>query len=273
MLARNYAPKLGARMFPATGGARLISAISPVTSLPVTMTAWVRRRTAWDETAIALGNSANSASVEIAWSWFGGGLPAARAINSNASVAGTAAHTKPLNLNEWHHVAAVFASTTRRVIYVDTAPGVVNTTTVDASPSTWNYISLGTRNRNGTPSLHLRGWLAAPAVWNAELTDAEILSLAMGAHPYQVRRDKLAFLAPMVEGGLHPERDTVNGLMCTPSGDVIERAYFPPGYVRQHSRRVFLPASIAAALAPTIGDLKAVNITATTVQATYDYAF
>lgn len=61
--------------------------------------------------------------------------------------------------------------------------------------------------------------------------------------------------------------------MCPPDGGAIERAYFPPGYVRQHSRRVFLPASIAAALAPAISDLKAVNITATTVQGTYDYAF
>lgn len=273
MLTRNYAPKLGARMFPAGGGARLISAISPVTSLPVTLAAWVCRRTAWDETAIALGNSANYASVEISWAWSGGGLPTARAINSSGSISGAAVHTKPLNLTEWHFVAAVFASTTRRVIYVDTAPGVVNTTTVDASPSTWNYISLGTRNWNGNLTLSLRGWLAAPAVWNAELTDAEILALAMGAHPYQVRRDKLVFLAPMVEGGLHPERDTVNGLVCTPDGGLIERADFPPGYVRQHSRRVFLPASIAAALAPTISDLKAVNITATTVQAAYDYAF
>jgi hypothetical protein len=126
-----------------------------------------------------------------------------------------AASLTPPALNQWTHIAAVFASGTSRVIYVNGVPEGTNATSV--SP-TLTAMSLGIRcdggfPNSGSPSI-FEGDLALAAIYNVALTTSEIEQLAGGGspakavHPTKIRPQSL-IAEWSLDGGTAFERNSV----------------------------------------------------------------
>ena len=96
--------------------------------------------------------------------------------------------------NTWHHIAAVVASSTSRVLWVDGVARVTNTTSIAVNGL--NQVAIGAR-KNTSYGTFWTGGIAEVAIWSAALTDAEIASLASGAAPFMIRPASLVFYAPL----------------------------------------------------------------------------
>ena len=91
----------------------------------------------------------------------------------------------------YFHTAGVYGSTTSRTAFLDGNAGT--TDTVSQTPGATDRFAIG-----GYISAFLNGRNAEVAVWNAALTDAEIVSLSKGFKPTRVRPQSLIFYAPLV---------------------------------------------------------------------------
>lgn len=103
---------------------------------------------------------------------------------------------------KWFHFAGTFNhSTTLSQIYVNGA-SVANTSggSLHAITSPTVYVG-GSNGSNGWS-----GQIADAAIWNTVLTSTELLALAKGAHPYQIRTPSLLGYFP-VDGIQSPEPD------------------------------------------------------------------
>ncbi len=111
-----------------------------------------------------------------------------------AGVAVTAAHLTVCSSGTWYHACAVFSSTTSRSIYLNGTGKVTDTTA--SNPSGFDRTNIGIR-WSTTRGLFFDGLLFAPSIWNVALTDAEVVSLAAGFSPKQVRPASLVRCAPL----------------------------------------------------------------------------
>jgi len=110
-------------------------------------------------------------------------------IASNGYVTETASAT--CSINTWHHIAAVWTSRTSRKIYLDGGSMVETTTTSPASSMVVSRTSIGRQFYAGSAGAYLDGRAAEVGVWNIDLTNAQIASLAARKSPLSIRRDKL----------------------------------------------------------------------------------
>lgn len=126
------------------------------------------------------------------------------AVNSGAfSPGGTAVPPGGLTSNRWYHIAGVFRGTTNRWCYVDGISGSADTTSrATFTGQDWTMIGAGrgTLASGFVSARRFNGKIAEAAVWTVQLTDEEIMSLAKGACPTQVRPQSLEFYAPLVRG-------------------------------------------------------------------------
>lgn len=140
------------------------------------------------------------------------------------------AHTTTVpSLVTWYHVAAVFASTTSRKIYLN---GVME----GSSTVTVNLTGTMTDTRVGNICLNLsnftmNGMIASAGIWTAALADSEVAGLAAGFSPKLIRASALAGYCRML-GGFNPEPDFVKGtwaLAGTPTfTDVMNPRLYNP---------------------------------------------
>jgi len=94
----------------------------------------------------------------------------------------------------WYHFCASDDGTTRSV-YLD--GGRKNTdSSTEPDPSGVDRLSVGAKD-GSSPTLYFDGKLGHVGVWNVALTDAEVLSLATGLNPLQMRPGDLKFYWPM----------------------------------------------------------------------------
>lgn len=112
----------------------------------------------------------------------------------------------------WNHGCAVEAGAADRTIYIDSNSGTNTTsrTPAGADRTTFGFRSAGTADP-------FSGKLAQAAIWTVALTDSEIATLSAGFSPLRVRRDALAFFAPL-NGGQSPEPDIIGNLDLTITG-------------------------------------------------------
>ncbi len=202
-------PKPMARDF--NGSSDYIEGGSAVaTAVPLTMSCWFR------------GASINTALMSIGVS--GGTHRFAINISSGSfcqalSQAGAAAPilgtTNVVTASTtWYHACAVFASSTSRSIYTNGADKQTNTTS--NTPTGLNRTVLGARYSTTLGAYHT-GELADVAIWNVELTDAEVASLGTGIQADRVRPTGLVFYAPLVRDVI----DIQKGLALTTSGTTV----------------------------------------------------
>ena len=152
-----------------------------------------------------------------------------------------AASTATYTADTWHHAAAVFVGNAERHAYLDGGNKGSETTSQTPSSIDATYIG-GARNDNGFCDASI----AEAAIWNTDLTEAEIAVLATGVSPLAVRPQSLVAYWPLV-GNLSPELDFVGGYdMALTNGPT--KADHPPvqkvwpvqpynfGYISHHAR-------------------------------------
>lgn len=97
--------------------------------------------------------------------------------------------------NTWHHIAAVVASSTSRVLWVDGVARVTNTTSIAVNGL--NQVAIGAR-KNTSYGTFWTGGIAEVAVWSVALTTNEIADLASGMSPLLIRPTSRVFYAPLI---------------------------------------------------------------------------
>lgn len=97
-------------------------------------------------------------------------------------------------INAWHHACAVFVSSTSRYPYLDGGGAVEHT--VDKSPAGSDRIRIAYRG-DSSPNIPFSGRIAEAGLWNAALSANEVLQLANGMLPEQVRPGSLVSHWPM----------------------------------------------------------------------------
>lgn len=92
--------------------------------------------------------------------------------------------------NTWHHATAVCTSITGRSIFLN--GGGKGTNATSSNPAGINNIMLGSR-WSTSRGFFFNGRIAEAGIWNAALTDDEVISLSKGFAPYLVRPSSLKF--------------------------------------------------------------------------------
>lgn len=131
-------------------------------------------------------------------------------------------------VNKWVHVAAVFASATDRRVFLNGAGKGTETTSV--TPAGIDRTCLGV-SAETIPDSPLDGLLAKARVWDAALTDAEILHLARQGNPALVTSGAIVHAWPMPVGETGAAEDTVGTLDLAEqsvNGGAIDDAADPP---------------------------------------------
>lgn len=148
----------------------------PVAAAPLTMMAWV-----YTTSNTVISNVMMIGDASAADHWFalnlrgdvGGDPVEAQARDGSTGAARTGG---TYSINTWHHVAAVFSSTTSRTAYLDTIPSTPDTTAI--TPAGLDIFSIG-ELRDSSPSGNwIGGRIYDARVYNRALTRDEI-ALAM----------------------------------------------------------------------------------------------
>jgi len=126
---------------------------------------------------------------------------------------GRAYTSTSITANKWEHACGVFASQTSRSAYLNGGGKVTNTTSVISMTADSDQTTIGALRRNLIIQ-YTNGRIAFPCIWNAALSDDEVLSLARGAHPSLVRPQSIVALWDLT-GGFSPEPDRFGGFGLT----------------------------------------------------------
>lgn len=191
----------------------LLASVSPVTALPVTLACWLQSdQTAADQVVMSIGDSGANNRVQIVYAGSGTDTIQAASVTTAAAVGSSLSGTTP-GTGVWMHAGAVFVNTASRFAYLDGVAGAENTSTRDPGAASWDYVALAARNSTSIGGF-FNGKVAEAAIWNADLTAAEMAQLAAGFSPIMVRPQSLVFYAPLFgrNGAAGDEEDWAGGL-------------------------------------------------------------
>ena len=176
--------------FSFNGTSYIESTSTPVTTYPFTMACWFNpaNNTAGG-TLMSLGvangadrfqmvNRGDLAGDFIAISSLAGGVDR------------TATSTIGYTANTWYHAAAVCTSITGRSIFLN--GGGKGTNNLSSNPAGINNILLGSRWATSR-GFFFNGRIAEAAIWNAALTDDQVISLSKGFSPSLISPFNLKF--------------------------------------------------------------------------------
>lgn len=223
-----------------------------VTSPPLTIAAWAKSSISGSVQTIAgvfqSGSSANS--------YLALGMVAANTVFAtsadNAGNSATANTSTTFATNTWFHGCAVFAAVNDRRVYLNGAGKGTNATS--RTPSGINRTSVGYFDGGAGNSPFApagTGDIAEVAMWNIALTDADVLCLSRGIHPFLVRPDSLIGYWPLI-GSYSPEINLVsNTSVLTMQGTVTQSAHCRIFNPSNRGPQKFTTAA-AAAFAPGI---------------------
>lgn len=245
---------------------------SPVTAAPLTMACWFRP--ADDTTRSTLINLVQSADDTHRWTLEAAGNVAGDTIRYFAVAGGAnsvAITTTGFTANTWHHCCAVEASSSDRRVFID--GGSKGTQTASRVPASINRITVGAFRSGASNSLHANGRIAEAAIWNVALTDSEVLALARGVHPLDMRPANLVAYWPLLgndspERDIHPRSALVTSFPLTLNG-TTKANHAPVALHRQYRRTaggVLVPdtsaftATAALSVAPAVASGTAARI-------------
>lgn len=192
----------------------------------------------------------------------------------DGSSAGTSLIARPA-AGAYHHLAGVFTSSASRTVYLDGVAGATNTTAVIEN-WTPGSMFLATDGVGG----FLNGALAECAIWNVALDAGEVLGLAKGVCPMNIRPQSLINYWPLFANDGTTEIDRWRtgvsaGLTATngPSKTDHPRVYYAFGPLNRSVNSTTPKALSATATAvATLGTirvfLRALTATAVTASAT-----
>lgn len=123
--------------------------------------------------------------------------------------------------NVWFHVVGIFRNNNYRLVYVDGVPAASNTTSV--TPTSIDEAWLG-RIQTSSGNYYATADIAEAAIWNVELTAAEVKQLAADGqfarrtHPSKIRPDKIVWLPDLsIPGAAVPGVGGVTGISNSPA--------------------------------------------------------
>ena len=135
------------------------------------------------------GMGVTTTGIVSATSFRSGGSPISSSAQSPSST---------MLYDEWVHIAGVFASDSSRAVFFN-GTKYSDTTTVNTSPGTNDRMDIANfqgTTVSGTPNV------AEFGLWDAALSDAEVVSLARGASCHLVRNSSLVTHLPLVRSNV-----------------------------------------------------------------------
>ena len=166
------------------GTNQYLSAGATATALPFTMACWVYAPADALCSAIAFGTGAGKADRLIL------GLDVNKSFVQSGGTFSVSTNT--YSANTWTHIAGTFRSGSAQPWLGGTGGATISPTMFTPTETI-----IGAR-RNNTIGVYFPGRLAEVGIWNAELTPAEIASLAKGMSCDKIRPQSLVFYAPLV---------------------------------------------------------------------------
>jgi hypothetical protein len=161
---------------------------TPVTGTPFTMACWFQCNTTnLTKTIMYMGNSNSSHKFEL-------GIDnnlLRLAVRSVGGGSVFAYHNTAVSTSAWMHATAVCVSPSSRFVILNGTNKIENTAI--RTPIGLNSINLGAENPLNTRGGFLNGYIAEAGIWNAALTDDEVLSLSKGFAPSLIRPSNLKF--------------------------------------------------------------------------------
>jgi len=214
-----------------------------VSAYPFTMACWaLPDNTTANHTLIWVGNSAVSNQYfELSIRGADGGDPVA-AIARN-TVYTSATTSTGFSSSAWNHCCGVWTNSFSRDAYLNGGGKGSNTESVSATGLGANRTTVG-RSDDSTPGDNIAGLIAHPCIWNVALTEAEIKSLARGAHPLTVRPASIVSYWPLYGNG-SPEPDEV-GRFELPLTGTSKSSNNPPVISPRRKRFIYIPAAAPA---------------------------
>lgn len=185
---------------------------APVTAPPFTMSAWGY------STSLTAGQNVlvlNSQSTGAAFGLSLEGNVAGDPLNFYAfqTTVRNAQTSNSFNSNAWNHCCGVATSTTDRKSYLNGNTASSGSSTASEVPTNINRTSIGTYYGTIVDS-PLLGGVAECAIWNAALTQAEVVALSKGMSAKLVRPQSLVFYFP----GIRAVVDLKNAAAITSIG-------------------------------------------------------
>lgn len=189
-----------ARLFTPANNDRLTVSAAAATALPLTLAGWGRcADTTSARCLLSLSDGANdNAWIKVGFRGDLSGDP----VTAEARQGGTAQSASGYSANTWVHICGVFVSATSRTAYLNGENTGTNATS--GSPAGLNFMSIGLRSGNTSAEL-MNGRIAHAAIWNVDLSAAEIAALAKGINPLRIRPQALIGYWPLT--GASPEPD------------------------------------------------------------------
>ena len=159
----------------------------------------------------------------------------------------------------WNHLAAVFASATSRLIYLNGSAGTLSETSRVPSTAPNKSVVGCVYLQNNAKAVALNGYIGEVGFWNVALTDAEILQLAAGYSPLFVRPESLVAYYPLIRGDSSgDEPDLMAGAKMVEQGTVAvathPRVFYPAAPIFRWDNPIFYPSvTIAPTSASAVG--------------------
>jgi len=181
--------------FVQANGSRIIISNPLVTSVPITLSAWIRRDAVATETKSIFVLAASNDEVNVrltssntlqAYMFFAGGGGFAVATNGNVIAA-----------SAWTHVAARYSLSGSRLTvsaYVNGVKGTDGSSAVTFSQGA--FVAMQIASYGGTAVFG--GDIADAGAWNSALSDTEIVSLSQGISCRNIKPQSLTFYAPLI---------------------------------------------------------------------------
>ena len=158
-----------------------------VTTTPFTMACWFYPRNITGNHGLmgieTVGSNNNLHLLSAAGAVAGDPIRAWSRTSSSVS----ASTTTGFSANVWQHACGVWASATDRRVFLNGGSKGTNATNIN--PSGMNRTQIG-MDQSGTEEMS--GLIAEACIWNVALTDAEVLLLANGVHPWRIRASAIA---------------------------------------------------------------------------------
>ncbi len=104
--------------------------------------------------------------------------------------------TAAWSVGAWEHACGVWTSSTSRKVFLN--GGNSATSTASVVPVLPDRTNIGARHNVSGRGSFFDGLIAEAAIWNAALTDDEVLSLARGFSPKSIRPQSLVLYCPLV---------------------------------------------------------------------------
>jgi hypothetical protein len=177
--------------FTATSSQYLITALTPITSAPFTMSAFGSVSTGGATRTLISIESGNS---NILYQLYVNTSLRLGLFSRGSSQSDFTSST--VTINTMFHGAAVFNSINNRTLYFNGSNPVNNTINIGSTPV--NRINIGSRYYSGSLGGYQDGTISEVGIWSAALTADEIASLAKGMTCDKVRPQSLVFYAPLV---------------------------------------------------------------------------